>query len=53
MAGTKLVTELIYDNSAENPINPDPDAWVENGNQRIEEMHLPRFYFLEGLYEGL
>ncbi len=51
-AGTRLVTEMIYDNSAQNPINPDPDAWVENGNQRIEEMHLPRFYFLEGLHGG-
>jgi hypothetical protein len=51
--GTKLVTEMIYDNSAQNPINPDPEAWVENGSQRVEEMHLPRFYYLDGLHENL
>ncbi|MCP4807643.1 MAG: hypothetical protein GY913_33670 [Proteobacteria bacterium] len=47
-AGTRLVTEVVYDNSDRNPINPDPGAVVKNGSQRIQEMHLPRFYYVEG-----
>jgi hypothetical protein len=46
-AGTRLVTLMTYDNSAQNPINPDPEAWVTNGSQRIQEMHLPRFYYVK------
>ena len=39
---------MVYDNSAQIPINPDPEEWVENGSKRIQEMHLPRFYFVDG-----
>ena len=47
-AGTRIVTEMVYDNSDRNPINPNPDAVVKNGSKRVEEMHLPRFYYVEG-----
>ena len=47
-AGTRLMTEMTYDNSERNPINPDPEVAVYNGSKRIEEMHLPRFYYVEG-----
>ncbi|KZX60686.1 hypothetical protein A3709_01060 [Halioglobus sp. HI00S01] len=37
-AGTRIVHRTIYDNSANNPGNPDPDAEVSWGLQSEEEM---------------
>jgi hypothetical protein len=37
-AGTKLIVTWIYDNSANNPANPDPKADVKSGEQTWEEM---------------
>mgnify|MGYP002621554576 FL=1 len=37
-AGTRLVCTGAHDNSAGNPANPDPDAWVGFGEQTFDEM---------------
>lgn len=37
-AGTELTAEAIYDNSADNPSNPDPTATVRWGDQSWDEM---------------
>ena len=37
-AGTVLKATAWYDNSKENPANPDPAAWVRFGEQTFEEM---------------
>ena len=37
-AGTKLVADYWYDNSVNNPANPDPKKLVEWGDQSTEEM---------------
>ena len=37
-AGTVLKATAWYDNSKENPANPDPSAWVRFGEQTFEEM---------------
>jgi hypothetical protein len=37
-AGTKLIVTWIYDNSVNNPANPDPKADVKSGEQTWEEM---------------
>ncbi len=37
-AGTKIVHRTVYDNSAKNPGNPDPEATVRWGLQSHEEM---------------
>jgi mono/diheme cytochrome c family protein len=37
-AGTRLFATAWYDNSKENPANPDPSAWVRFGEQTFEEM---------------
>jgi hypothetical protein len=37
-AGTKLVADYWYDNSPNNPANPDPKKLVEWGDQSFEEM---------------
>lgn len=37
-AGSKLIATYIYDNSARNPANPDPDKEVTWGDQSFEEM---------------
>jgi hypothetical protein len=36
--GTILRATAWYDNSRENPANPDPEAWVRFGEQTFEEM---------------
>lgn len=41
--GTRLKCEAVYDNSADNPANPDPDAWVGFGDQTFDEMMLGYF----------
>jgi len=35
--------EVEFDNSAENPFNPDPSAWVMWGDQTFEEMAVAFF----------
>lgn len=42
-AGSLLCCTAIYDNSADNPLNPDPDAEVHEGPQSWDEMF--RGYF--------
>lgn len=37
-AGTVLVADYLYDNSAGNPANPDPDKQIVWGDQSFEEM---------------
>ncbi|MBI4558821.1 MAG: redoxin domain-containing protein [Candidatus Hydrogenedentes bacterium] len=39
-AGTEIVCRGAFDNSARNPANPDPTAWVEFGEQTFEEMFI-------------
>lgn len=48
-AGTILQTVGYYDNSADNPANPDPTIWVEQGSQTTNEMFNAYFdYVVEG-----
>jgi mono/diheme cytochrome c family protein len=37
-AGAVLIMKQWYDNTAENPNNPDPDQWVEYGSRTADEM---------------
>ena len=37
-AGTMLLFTSVFDNSAENPLNPDPDQWVVFGRRGVDEM---------------
>lgn len=37
-AGTSIAATAIFDNSANNPRNPDPNAEVRNGDQSTDEM---------------
>ena len=37
-AGTTLVMTHWYDNTADNPVNPDPDVWVSRGSRTTDEM---------------
>jgi hypothetical protein len=37
-AGTTLILTAWYDNSADNPRNPDPDQWVGAGQRTTDEM---------------
>lgn len=37
-AGTQIVASAVFDNSANNPFNPDPDASVHYGPQLTDEM---------------
>jgi hypothetical protein len=39
-AGTRLVFEMTWDNSAQNPANPDPARVVHWGEQTWEEMNV-------------
>ena len=36
--GTRLEYEWVWDNSASNALNPDPDAWVRYGRRSYDEM---------------
>jgi len=36
--GTILICKATYDNSVNNPVNPDPKAWVKGGAQSWDEM---------------
>ncbi len=42
-AGSKLDCEAHYDNSPENPTNPDPTRWVRFGEQTWDEMMIGWF----------
>jgi hypothetical protein len=37
-AGAVLVMKQWYDNTANNPNNPDPDQWVDGGSRTADEM---------------
>ena len=37
-AGTTLLLTSVFDNSAENPLNPDPTQWVVFGRRGVDEM---------------
>ena len=37
-AGAVLVLKQWYDNTADNPNNPDPDQWVMGGSRTADEM---------------
>lgn len=37
-AGTRLGVQAVFDNSADNPNNPDPAAWVHFGEKTTDEM---------------
>lgn len=39
-AGSRIICEGAFDNSAINPANPDPDEWVYWGDQSWEEMFI-------------
>ena len=39
-AGTKLVFDMSWDNSAQNPANPDPNKIVHWGEQTWDEMNV-------------
>lgn len=38
-AGTEVIASAVFDNSAENPFNPDPTAKVVYGPQATDEMY--------------
>ena len=40
-AGAVLVLKQWYDNTADNPNNPDPDQWVYGGSRTGDEMTTP------------
>ena len=44
-AGTRVVLDMTWDNSAQNPANPDPTKVVRWGDQTWEEMNLGWFRF--------
>ena len=46
-AGTRIVAHAAFDNSAGNPANPDPTAWVRFGRQSFEEMLFGYFLYRE------
>jgi hypothetical protein len=44
-AGTRVVLDMTWDNSAQNPANPDPNKTVHWGDQTWEEMNVGWFRF--------
>ena len=44
-AGTRIVMDMTWDNSAQNPANPDPDRIVRWGDQTWEEMDVGWFRY--------
>jgi hypothetical protein len=46
-AGTRLVVTAAFDNSADNPRNPDPGVWVHWGEQSFDEMLFGFFLYRE------
>ena len=45
LAGTRVVMDMTWDNSAQNPANPDPNKVVRWGDQTWEEMNVGWFRF--------
>ena len=43
--GTKIFCEAVFDNSADNLNNPDPNSWVKWGDQTYEEMMIGYFHY--------
>lgn len=43
--GTKIFCEAVFDNSADNLNNPDPNSWVRWGDQTYEEMMIGYFHY--------
>ncbi len=37
-AGAVMIVTQWYDNTADNPLNPDPDVWVYRGSRTGDEM---------------
>ena len=37
-AGSRVRVTATYDNSSDNPANPDPNVWVKDGPQTNDEM---------------
>ena len=37
-AGTTILATAVFDNSANNPVNPNPNAEVHDGEQSTDEM---------------
>jgi peroxiredoxin len=51
--GTRIEADFVYDNSKQNPNNPDPTVPVPLGSQTYtDEMYLPRIFFVDGRYDG-
>jgi len=46
-AGTQLICTGAWDNSPQNPDNPDPNATVAWGDQTFNEMFIGYFNFAE------
>lgn len=36
--GTVLIITNVFDNTADNPFNPDPNQWVVRGDRTVDEM---------------
>lgn len=54
--GTVLMVTNIFDNTADNPYNPDPNQWVVRGDRTVDEMSHTRIgitYFEEEDFERL
>jgi len=45
--GSTIKCTAVFDNSKNNPFNPDSSAWVTWGDQTWEEMMLSYFEFYE------
>lgn len=46
-AGTRVKITTVYDNSAQNPDNPDPGQTVRTGPYTEDEMLFPTFFYVE------
>ena len=54
--GTVLLFHAFFDNTADNPINADPDQWVGFGSRGVDEMShawLGMMYLENAEYEAL
>ena len=54
--GTKLIMHSVFDNTAANRYNPDPDQWVAGGRRSADEMSHLRFgmtYYEDEEFEKL
>lgn len=46
--GSKIVVEAVFDNSSQNPFNPDPSATVHWGDQSFDEMLIGYMSLVKG-----